>query len=103
MAMITDYDCWKVEEEPVTAQTVIAHLIANAETAKKILAAVIPRIPTEPELAGASRARRRARHRPYALARRDPGETAAYPRTFRFSAHRVRRRETSSCWRRRKI
>src|SRR6266446_6354769 len=25
MAMITDYDCWKVEEEPVSAQTVIGH------------------------------------------------------------------------------
>ncbi|MBA3652171.1 MAG: S-methyl-5'-thioadenosine phosphorylase [Chthoniobacterales bacterium] len=48
MAMITDYDCWKVEEEPVSAQTVIEHLLANAETAKKILAAVIPRIPIEP-------------------------------------------------------
>ena len=35
MAMITDYDCWKVEEEPVSAQTVFGHLIANAETAKK--------------------------------------------------------------------
>src|SRR5467141_3516215 len=34
MAMITDYDCWKVEEEPVSAQTVIGHLMANAETAK---------------------------------------------------------------------
>ena len=49
MAMITDYDCWKVEEEPVSAQTVIGHLLANAETAKKILAAVIPRIPLEPD------------------------------------------------------
>ncbi|MEO5719328.1 MAG: S-methyl-5'-thioadenosine phosphorylase [Chthoniobacterales bacterium] len=48
MAMITDYDCWKVEEEPVSAQTVIEHLLANAETAKKLLAAVIPRIPAEP-------------------------------------------------------
>ena len=48
MAMITDYDCWKVEEEPVSAQTVIGHLLANAETAKKVLTAVIPRIPTEP-------------------------------------------------------
>ncbi|MBA2434801.1 MAG: S-methyl-5'-thioadenosine phosphorylase [Verrucomicrobiota bacterium] len=48
MAMITDYDCWKVEEEPVSAQTVIGHLLANAETAKKILAAVIPQIPAEP-------------------------------------------------------
>src|SRR5947207_10948050 len=48
MAMITDYDCWKVEEEPVSAQTVIGHLMANAETAKKILAHAIPRVPLEP-------------------------------------------------------
>jgi 5'-methylthioadenosine phosphorylase len=48
MAMITDYDCWKVEEEAVSAQTVLSHLLANAETAKKILLDVIPRIPTEP-------------------------------------------------------
>ncbi len=48
LAMITDYDCWKVEEEPVSAQTVFGHLVANAETAKKILAEAIPRIPAEP-------------------------------------------------------
>jgi 5'-methylthioadenosine phosphorylase len=48
MAMITDYDCWKVEEEPVSAQTVFEHLVANAETAKKILAEAIPQIPAEP-------------------------------------------------------
>ncbi|MGI8819704.1 MAG: S-methyl-5'-thioadenosine phosphorylase [Chthoniobacterales bacterium] len=48
MAMITDYDCWKVEEEPVSAKAVFGHLLANAETAKKVLANVIPRIPTEP-------------------------------------------------------
>jgi 5'-methylthioadenosine phosphorylase len=47
LAMITDYDCWKVDEEPVSAQTVFGHVIANAETAKKILANVIPRLPTE--------------------------------------------------------
>jgi 5'-methylthioadenosine phosphorylase len=52
MAMITDYDCWKVEEEPVTAEAIFSHLTANADAAKKILAQVIPRIavqPTEPE------------------------------------------------------
>src|SRR5437762_11986220 len=49
MAMVTDYDCWKTDEEPVSAQTVIEHLLANAETAKKVLAAVIPRIPLEAE------------------------------------------------------
>jgi 5'-methylthioadenosine phosphorylase len=48
MAMITDYDCWKVEEEPVSAQTVIGHLMANAETARKMLVDVIPRVPMEP-------------------------------------------------------
>jgi 5'-methylthioadenosine phosphorylase len=48
MAMITDYDCWKVEEEPVSAQTVLSHLIANAETARKVIMEVVPRIPTVP-------------------------------------------------------
>ncbi len=48
MAMITDYDCWKVEEEPVSAQTVLSHLVANAETARRVIVDVIPRIPTAP-------------------------------------------------------
>src|ERR1700704_3569678 len=48
VAMITDYHCWKVEEEPVSPKTGFQHLIANAETAKKILVDVIPRIPAEP-------------------------------------------------------
>ena len=45
MAMITDYDCWKAEEEPVSAQTVFGHLKANAETAKRVVIDVIPGIP----------------------------------------------------------
>ena len=49
LAMITDYDCWKVEEEPVTAEAVISHLLANADAAKRILARVVPRIPTKAE------------------------------------------------------
>jgi 5'-methylthioadenosine phosphorylase len=47
LAMITDYDCWKVEEEPVSAQAVFEHLLANAGMAKKVLAEAVPRIPTE--------------------------------------------------------
>jgi len=47
MAMITDYDCWKVEEEPVSAEIVLSHLVANAETARKIIMDVIPQIPAE--------------------------------------------------------
>jgi len=45
LAMITDFDCWKIEEEPVTAQTVVGHLLANAGAAKQIVAGVIPKIP----------------------------------------------------------
>src|SRR5947209_7887082 len=48
MAMITDYDSWKVEEEAVSAEIVLSHLIANAETARRVIADVIPRIPSEP-------------------------------------------------------
>src|SRR5205823_1253850 len=47
MAMISDYDCWKLEEEPVSVQIVIGHLLANVETAKNVLARVIPEIPRE--------------------------------------------------------
>ncbi len=49
LAMITDYDCWKIEEEPVTADAVIAHLHANVATAKDILSRAIPMIPENPD------------------------------------------------------
>jgi len=48
MAMITDYDCWKVDEAHVTVEMVIANLNKNAATAKAIVARVIPQIPAEP-------------------------------------------------------
>jgi len=48
MAMITDYDCWKVDEAHVTVELVIANLMKNAATAKQIIATVIPEIPQEP-------------------------------------------------------
>jgi len=47
MAMITDYDCWKIEEEPVSAQSVIGHLLANADAARKVIVDVIRRLPGE--------------------------------------------------------
>jgi 5'-methylthioadenosine phosphorylase len=49
MAFITDYDCWKADEEPVTGEAVLAHLQSNAEAARRILARVIPRLPLEPD------------------------------------------------------
>jgi 5'-methylthioadenosine phosphorylase len=48
MAMITDYDAWKLEEEPVSADIVLSHLLANAETARRVIVDVTPRIPNEP-------------------------------------------------------
>ena len=48
MAMITDYDCWKVDEAHVTVEMVIANLTANAVTAKSIVARAVPQIPREP-------------------------------------------------------
>ncbi len=48
MAMVTDYDCWKTSEDPVTAESIVSHLHANAVSAKEVLAKVIPRIPAVP-------------------------------------------------------
>ena len=46
LAMITDYDCWKVDEAHVTVAMVLDNLHKNAAQAKAILAQVIPQIPT---------------------------------------------------------
>jgi 5'-methylthioadenosine phosphorylase len=51
MAMITDYDCWKVDEAHVTVELVIANLMKNAAMAKAIVAKVIPQIPAAPNWA----------------------------------------------------
>ncbi|MBA4147300.1 MAG: S-methyl-5'-thioadenosine phosphorylase [Verrucomicrobia bacterium] len=48
MAMITDYDCWKTDEEHVTVDMVLANLKRNAEQAKAIVAKSISQIPIEP-------------------------------------------------------
>ncbi len=48
MNFVTDYDCWRAEDEPVNAQTVIEHLTTNAEAARKILPHVVARIPVSP-------------------------------------------------------
>ena len=48
MAMATDYDCWKTDEEHVTLEIIIANLHRNADMAKKIVAQAIAKIPAEP-------------------------------------------------------
>jgi 5'-methylthioadenosine phosphorylase len=47
MAMVTDYDCWKVDEEHVTVEMVIANLNQNAAMAKEIVKRAIAKIPQE--------------------------------------------------------
>ena len=49
MAMVTDYDCWHEEEEAVNVQTVIGHLMANAELAQKVLKRAVSQIPIDAE------------------------------------------------------
>jgi 5'-methylthioadenosine phosphorylase len=48
MAMVTDYDCWKADEEPVTVEMVIDNLHRNAAQAKAVIAKVLPQIPKKP-------------------------------------------------------
>ena len=42
LALSTDYDCWKEEEEAVSADKVLATIKKNVDTAKKIIQEVIP-------------------------------------------------------------
>ncbi len=47
MAMVTDYDCWKVDEAHVTVEMVIANLTRNAALAKAVVKRAIAEIPRE--------------------------------------------------------
>ena len=48
LAMVTDYDCWKVDEAHVTVEMVVANLMKNAAMARQIVTHVISCIPSEP-------------------------------------------------------
>jgi len=39
--MITDYDCWKDDGEPVTVEIVNGHLKANADNASRFLVSIV--------------------------------------------------------------
>lgn len=49
LAMVTDYDCWKIDEDHVTVDLIVANLQKNAAVAKAVIADVLPRIPTNPD------------------------------------------------------
>jgi 5'-methylthioadenosine phosphorylase len=44
VAMSTDYDCWKIDEEPVSWEAILAVFQRNAEKVTRLLLATIPRI-----------------------------------------------------------
>lgn len=44
MAMVTDYDCWRVGHDEVTVEAVIAVLKANAQLAQRVLTLAIPAV-----------------------------------------------------------
>jgi 5'-methylthioadenosine phosphorylase len=48
LAMVTDYDCWKVDEAHVTIEMIIENLNKNAALAKEMVRKVIARIPAAP-------------------------------------------------------
>jgi 5'-methylthioadenosine phosphorylase len=47
VGMVTDYDCWREEEEPVEASTVVARLHANATTASQLVEQLALGLPRE--------------------------------------------------------
>lgn len=48
LALVTDYDCWKEDEEAVEVEAVVANLHANSTLAKKIVREVVSLIPETP-------------------------------------------------------
>ncbi|MDY6934693.1 MAG: S-methyl-5'-thioadenosine phosphorylase [Spirochaetota bacterium] len=47
ICMSTDYDCWKEDEEHVTAEMIISNLNKNADRAKALLKALLPHMREE--------------------------------------------------------
>ncbi len=58
VAMVTDYDCWREDHAHVTVDAVVAVMTANAQKARDLVRAVIPRLgrPRGPCPAGCDRA-----------------------------------------------
>jgi 5'-methylthioadenosine phosphorylase len=47
VAMVTDYDCWHPDHSHVEVATVIEHLMKNADRARDLLKAVVPKLGPE--------------------------------------------------------
>jgi 5'-methylthioadenosine phosphorylase len=44
VAMVTDFDCWHPDHDHVTVEQIVSVLTANAEAAKSLVRAVVPRL-----------------------------------------------------------
>ena len=47
VAMVTDYDCWRVEEDPVSVETLIGFLNQNADFARNLITRMVDQMPEE--------------------------------------------------------
>ena len=47
LALVTDYDCWHPEHDSVTVDMIVANLTQNGQTAQKIIANAVDRLPFE--------------------------------------------------------
>ncbi len=56
IALVTDYDCWHEEEEPVTVEMVLGYLRKNTDNAKRIVKETIRTLPKERKECGCSTA-----------------------------------------------
>jgi 5'-methylthioadenosine phosphorylase len=54
MAWVTDYDCWRQSEEPVTVEMVIGNLTKNVANSKELLRKVAPHLAGERDCSCAS-------------------------------------------------
>lgn len=48
LALVTDYDCWQTDREPVSVEMVIGNLRKNATNAQTVLREVVQRLATTP-------------------------------------------------------
>jgi len=46
IALVTDYDCWHPDHDSVTVDMVVGNLRANADTARRLIAEAVDRMPS---------------------------------------------------------
>src|SRR5688500_17329046 len=47
LALVTDYDCWHPEHDSVTVEMIVQNLVANAQTAQRVISEAVSALPYE--------------------------------------------------------